>query len=207
MSFLNIFGQPTSAAASSAASAAGWQEHNVDGVRMYLNPTTGEISRTPPATRSSEADLPPGWESKTDVIGNPYYVGQLLSANGETKMYMQHDRPTWGRGGKPDAIRLSPTWKVFFTNEKTRMHDEPSVVVYENIETHEKTSNFPLASGDDLRKILTDEDAQVAAAASSRGANMYNNGYRGGKNKRKQSKRKQSKRKQSKRNATRRRMM
>ena len=181
------------------ASAAGWQEHNVDGVTMYLNPTTGEISRTPPATRSSEADLPPGWVSKTNENGKPYYVGPLLSANGETKMYMQHDRPTWVK--KPDAIRLSPTWKVFSTNETTRMYGQPLVVVYENRETHEKTFNFPLASGNDLKKILDDEDAQ-AAASSGWETKMYDNGRRGGKNKRKQ-----SKRKQSKRNATRRRMM
>ena len=202
MNFLNIFGRPTSAAAAASASsaaAAGWQEHTVDGVRMYLNTTTGESSRTPPATRSSEADLPPGWESKTDVIGNPYYVGPLR-LDGETKKYLQHDRPTWR--GRPDAIRLSPTWKVFFTNEKTRMYGQPSVVVYENIETHEKTSNFPLASGDDLRKILADERAQAVASSGSWEEKMYNSGYRGGKNKRKQ-----SKRKQSKRNATRRRMM
>ena len=204
MNFLNIFGRPTSAAAAASASAssaasAGWQEHIVDGVRMYLNTTTGEISRTPPATRSSESDLPPGWESKTDVIGNPYYVGPLR-LDGETKKYLQHDRPTWR--GRPDAIRLSPTWKVFFTNEKTRMDGQPSVVVYENIETHEKTSNFPLASGDDLRKILADERAQAVTSSVSWEEKMHNSGYRGGKNKRKQ-----SKRKQSKRNATRRRMM
>ena len=209
MNFLNIFGRPTSAAAAASASAssaasaaaAGWQEHTVDGVRMYLNTTTGESSRTPPATRSSEADLPPGWELKTDVIGNPYYVGPMWDLiEKKNKMYLQHDRPTWRV--RPDAIRLSPTWKVFFTNEKTRMYGQPSVVVYENIETHEKTSNFPLASGDDLRKILADERAQAVASSGSWEEKMYNSGYRGGKNKRKQ-----SKRKQSKRNATRRRMM
>jgi hypothetical protein len=204
MNFLNIFGRPTSAAAAASASsaaAAGWQEHTVDGVRMYLNTTTGESSRTPPATRSSESDLPPGWESKTDVIGNPYYVGPMWDLiEKKNKMYLQHDRPTWRV--RPDAIRLSPTWKVFFTNEKTRMYGQPSVVVYENIETHEKTSNFPLASGDDLRKILADERAQAVASSGSWEEKMYNSGYRGGKNKRKQ-----SKRKQSKRNATRRRMM
>ena len=162
---------------------------------MYLNTTTGESSRTPPATRSSEADLPPGWELKTDVIGNPYYVGPIWDLIKKTnKMYLQHDRPTWR--GRPDAIRLSPTWKVFFTNEETRMYGQPSVVVYENIETHEKTSNFPLASGDDLRKILADERAQASSEP------WYYSGSRGGKNKRKQ-----SKRKQRKRNATRRRMM
>ena len=206
MNFLNFFGRPTSAAASassassaasassaSSAASAGWQEHNVDGVIMYLNTTTGESSMTPPATRSSDADLPPGWVSKTDINRNPYYVGPIWDLiENKNKMYLQHERPTWR--GMPAAIRLSPTWKVFF--EKSRMYGEPSMVIYENKETHEKTSNFPLASGDDLRKILADESAQASSDP------WYNSGSRGGKNKRKQ-----SKRKQRKRSATRRRMM
>jgi hypothetical protein len=208
MNFLNFFGRPAAASASSDSSAssaasassassaasAGWQEHNVDGVIMYLNTTTGEISMTPPATRSSDADLPPGWVSKPDIKGNTYYVGPIWDfIENKNKMYLQHERPTWR--GMPAAIRLSPTWKVFFTNDKSRMHGEPSVI-YENIETHEKTSNFPLASGDDLRKILADESAQASSEP------WYTSGHHGGKNKRKQ-----SKRKQRKRNATRRRMM
>ncbi len=206
MSFFNkFFGRPTSAAAAAqsqapplaaSAASAGWQIHTVDGVTMYLNPTTGKMSMTPlPTPTATEAVLPHGWKL-TDIDGNPYYVGPIYDfIENKNKMYLQRERPTWR--GSPSAIRLSPKWEEIF---RGKQYGGPSVVIYENKKTHEKTQHFPLADGDDLRKILEVEKAE--SYGFTEGQNHH-----GGKNKRKQSKRKQSKRKQSKRNATRRRMM
>jgi hypothetical protein len=200
---MNFFGNflrpsapaPAPAPAVPASLPPGWQQIIVDGNTMYLNLTTNEISSTPPSSQiSSSPALPRGWVEKNEN-GKIYYAGPLLE---EGITYRQDEFPTWKY--RPEAIRLSPKWTVFFSNESTRKIDDPKIIIYKNKETNETTKNYPLADGEDLKKILATESAKSAAQSSSWGDRMRDSGYRGGlknKSKRKQRKRKQSKRKWS----------
>lgn len=132
----------------------GWEEHIVDGNKIYLNTITKQYSMTLPTPEPAppEAKLLPGWNLKTNPKGKIFYLGPL-TVEGKTKM-CQQDVPLTKF---PNHIRLSSKWKLFFTNKSTLKRDESEVNIYENIETHEKTHNFPLAYGDDLLNILTNE--------------------------------------------------